>query len=170
MNCSQTDVLNIKDLRVCYPDSKECAINGLNLKIRKGESIALIGSSGSGKSTVARVLLQILPLNTICEGHLSFEGKDLIQLNKDTFKKIRGHSIGLVFLDPMTRLNPLMTVGGHLLDMLKSHRPDRNYSWRRNRAEDLLNKVGINADLFNHYPHEFSGGMRQRVAIALAIA
>ena len=170
MTSFSREVLNIEDLRVSYPNSNKWVLNGFNLRVLSGEKVALIGSSGSGKSTVARVLLQIMPLGTICEGRLSLEGKDLIQLNKDNSKKIRGQSIGLVFQDPMTRLNPLMTVGGHLLDMLSSHRPDENSSWRMSRAKDLLNKVGISSDLFNHYPHEFSGGMRQRVAIALAIA
>ncbi len=170
MNCSQKDVLNIKDLRLAYPFSKKWVLDGFNLKLGSGESLALIGSSGSGKSTLAKVLLQILPQGTVCRGEVLLHDKDLMKLPLDDLEKLRGELIGLVFQDPASRLNPLMTVGKHLLDTLKAHRPDQSSEWRRHRAEELLSKVGIDRHRFHAYPHEFSGGMRQRLAIALAIS
>ena len=170
MNCSQNDVLNIKDLRVCYPDSQKWVIDGLSLNLRRGERLALIGSSGSGKSTVAKALLQIIPPGSLCRGELFLNGRDVMRFSKTELEKLRGELIGLVFQDPGSRLNPLMTIGGHLLDTLQAHYPDKTSLWMRLRAEELLDKVGINPQRFNAYPHEFSGGMCQRVAIALAIA
>ncbi|KGG11466.1 MULTISPECIES: ABC transporter ATP-binding protein [Prochlorococcus] len=170
MNCSQKDVLNIKDLSIRYVDSKTWVLEGLNLKLGRGERLALIGSSGSGKSTFAKVLLQIIPSGSFCRGELLLNGVDLMSLSHNDLEKLRGEMIGLVFQDPGSRLNPLMTIGEHLLDTLRAHQPDQSSSWMKNRSEELLEKVGINPLRFDAYPHEFSGGMRQRVAIALAIA
>ncbi len=170
MNCSQKDVLNIKDLSLSYPSSARWVLDELNLKLASGESLALIGSSGSGKSTIAKVLLQILPQGTFCTGEVLVHDKNLMKLTLHDLKKLRGELIGLVFQDPTSRLNPLMTIGNHLLDTLRAHRPAQSADWMRHRAEKLLHKVGIYPQRFNAYPHEFSGGMRQRIAIALAIA
>ena len=170
MTCSQKDVLNIKDLSVSYPHSKEWVLDGVNLTLGCGERLALLGSSGSGKSTVAKALLQIIPSGSICKGEMLLSGHNLLKESNEALHKLRGELIGLVFQDPGTRLNPLMTIGEHLIDTLHAHRPDQSSLLRRIRAEELLNKVGINPQRFNSYPHEFSGGMRQRVAIALAIA
>ncbi len=170
MNCSQKDVLNIKDLCVSYPHSKKWVLDNFTLNLGSGERLALLGSSGSGKSTVAKALLQIIPAGSICRGEILLNGNDLLKKPNEALHKLRGELIGLVFQDPGTRLNPLMTIGEHLMDTLHSHQPDQSSSFRRMRSEELLKKVGINPQRFNSYPHEFSGGMRQRVAIALAIA
>ncbi len=170
MPSSLGDVLNVQDLKVCYPNSTKWILNGFNLNIAAGERLALIGSSGSGKSTVAKVLMQILPQGSVCSGDLYLLGQNLLKLNKAGLQKVRGELVGLVFQDPMTRLNPLMTIGDHLLDTLKAHHSQSTSVRLKIRAEELLVKVGLNPDRFNSFPHEFSGGMRQRVAIALAIA
>ncbi len=170
MNCSENDVLNIKDLRICYPGSKRWVLDGFNLRIQRGERLALIGSSGSGKSTVAKAILQIAPPGSICKGELLLDGFDLMKVDCHVLQKLRGELIGLVFQDPASRLNPLITVKEHLIDTLRSHKPEKSFSWLRSRALELLKKVGINSQRADSYPHEFSGGMRQRVAIALAIA
>mgnify|MGYP001322607874 CR=1 FL=1 len=170
MSSSLGDVLNIQDLKVRYPNSRKWVLNGFNLNISAGERLALIGSSGSGKSTVAKALMQILPSGSRCEGQLLLVGKELLNLNDLELEKARGELLGLVFQDPMTRLNPLMTIGDHLLDTLKAHNSRQTSLSLRARAEELLEKVGLNPARFDAYPHEFSGGMRQRVAIALAIA
>ncbi len=170
MNCSQKDVLNIKDFSMCYPGEKGLVLDGLNLRLRRGERLALIGSSGSGKSTVAKALLQIIPPGSFCRGELLLHGKNLMNMTPKHLEQVRGELIGLIFQDPGSRLNPLMTIGQHLIDTLEAHRSENSRSRMKLRAEELLEKVGINPKRFNAYPHEFSGGMRQRVAIALAIA
>ena len=163
-------VLELDQLRLRYPGSGAWTLDGLTLRIAPGEHLALVGPSGCGKSTVARAALQLLPPRTICEGSLRLNGRDPRTLNRQTLRRLRGESVGLVFQDPMTRLNPLMTVGEHLVDTLRAHQPEQSASERRQRACGLLEQVGIGAERFRAYPHEFSGGMRQRLAIALAIA
>ena len=163
-------VLELDQLRLRYPSSAAWTLDGLTLRIAPGEHLALVGPSGCGKSTVARAALQLLPPRTICEGSLRLNGRDPRTLNRQTLRRLRGESVGLVFQDPMTRLNPLMTVGEHLVDTLRAHQPEQSASERLQRACGLLEQVGIGAERFRAYPHEFSGGMRQRLAIALAIA
>ena len=129
-----------------------------------------MGSSGCGKSTVARAVMQLLPQGTICEGRLALTGQDPRQLRRPQLRQLRGEAVGLVFQDPMTRMNPLMSVGGHLIDTLRAHRPQISAAAHQERARELLERVGIGANRFRAYTHELSGGMRQRLAIALAIA
>ena len=163
-------VLELNQLKLRYPGSDSWTLDGLDLSLEAGETLALVGSSGCGKSTVARAVMQLLPAGTICEGGLKLTGQDPRQLNRPALRRLRGQAAGLVFQDPMTRLNPLMPVGEHLLDTLKAHRSSTSVQWRKTRALDLLERVGIGAQRFRAYPHELSGGMRQRLAIALAIA
>ena len=163
-------VLEIEQLRLLYPGSDHWTLNGLDLQLEAGETLALVGSSGCGKSTVARAVMQLLPPGTCCEGGLSLAGQDPRELDRPGLRQLRGQAVGLVFQDPMTRMNPLMTVGNHLVDTLRAHRRDLTASERKNRAETLLERVGIGASRYRAYPHELSGGMRQRLAIALAIA
>ena len=170
MPSSSGQILELNQLRMRYPRSTDWTLDGLNLSIKAGERLALVGPSGCGKSTVARVVLQLLPPGSICNGGLKLAGQDPRPLKQNQLRQLRGESVGLVFQDPMTRLNPLMTVGQHLLDTLKAHRRESSTSWRKQRAEELLEQVGIGVNRFRAYPHEFSGGMRQRLAIALAIA
>ena len=164
------DVLKLGQLQVRYPGASAATLAGLDLHLRAGERLALVGPSGCGKSTVARAVLQLLPAGSQCGGELQLLGRDPRRLSRGALRQLRGEAVGLVFQDPMTRLNPLMSVGEHLSDTLASHRPD----WRRRqlhqRAAELLERVGIDAGRYGSYPHEFSGGMRQRLAIALAMA
>ncbi len=166
----QGHVLEIKHFRMRYPGSMHWILDGLNFTIASGDRVALVGPSGCGKSTIARAILQLLPSGSVCQGQLLLTGQDTSLINPSTLRRLRGEAVGLVFQDPMTRLNPLMTLGGHLVDTLKAHLPEKNRQWYRNRAEELLEKVGISSERFSAYPHELSGGMRQRLAIALAIA
>jgi peptide/nickel transport system ATP-binding protein len=163
-------VLALKQLVVQYPGSDTPTLNGLDLSLHPGERLALVGPSGCGKSTVARAVLQLLPQGSTCSGALQLTGQDPRQLRSSALRRLRGEAVGLVFQDPMTRLNPLLTIGEHLSDTLADHRPRWTRRQLRLRAEDLLERVGIRADRYSSYPHQFSGGMRQRLAIALAMA
>ena len=160
------EVLRLQGLKVRYPGSPTNVLDGLDLRLNQGETLALVGPSGCGKSTVARAVLQLLPPGSLCEGRLELTGKDPRRLSASSLQQLRGQAAGLVFQDPMTRLNPLMTVGEHLRDTLEAHRCQRSLE----RAQGLLERVGINPARYGSYPHEFSGGMRQRLAIALALA
>jgi peptide/nickel transport system ATP-binding protein len=160
------EVLRLQGLKVRYPGSPNNVLDGLDLRLNQGETLALVGPSGCGKSTVARAVLQLLPPGSRCEGRLELTGKDPRRLSASSLQQLRGQAAGLVFQDPMTRLNPLMTVGEHLRDTLEAHRCQHSLE----RAQGLLERVGINPARYGSYPHEFSGGMRQRLAIALALA
>ncbi|AIQ96373.1 Cell division transporter [Prochlorococcus sp. MIT 0801] len=137
--------------------------------MKRGESLALVGSSGCGKSTVARAIIQLLPNGCVCDGEIFLNGKNVLKLEEDSLQTIRGQEVGLIFQDPMSRLNPLMTVGDHLVDTFSAHDNSEPIYNLVKKAKSLLEKVGIDPIRFNSFPHEFSGGMRQRIAIALAI-
>ena len=164
-------VLEISDLIVSYPGGSGApTLDGLNLRLGSGDTLALVGPSGCGKSTVARAVLQLLPPGSRCSGGLRLAGEDPRVLKRPALRRLRGEAVGLVFQDPMTRLNPLLRIGEHLSDTLSAHRPAWDRAQVRQRAQQLLARVGIGPDRYGSYPHEFSGGMRQRLAIALAMA
>ena len=114
-------VLRLNDLRVVYPGGGEPTLAGLDLSLERGQRLALVGPSGCGKSTVARAVLQLLPAGSRCEGGLELAGRDPRRLDRGALRRLRGEAVGLVFQDPMTRLNPLLTIGGHLSDTLAAH-------------------------------------------------
>ena len=164
-------VLELRQLQVRYPGAERPTLDGLDLTLHPGERLALVGPSGCGKSTVARAVLQLLPPGSSCEGELELTGQDPRRLGRADLRRLRGGAVGLVFQDPMTRLNPLLTIGEHLRDTLAAHHFGAGErSRQRQRARVLLERVGIDPSRYSSYPHEFSGGMRQRLAIALALA
>ena len=163
-------VLEINNLFLRYSRNENWILNDLSLKLARGERMALVGPSGSGKSSLAKVLLQLMPVGSEFRGSFCIDGIHSAELNELRIKTLRAEKVGLIFQDPMTRLNPLMTIGDHLIDNFKSHLPHKSLTWMRNCSEELMEKVGISASRFHSYPHEISGGMRQRIAIALAIS
>ena len=121
MNNSSKEVLKINKLNAIYPNSTTSVLRGLNLNINRGDRLALVGSSGCGKSTVAKAVMQLLPNGCVCDGEIVLNGKNVLDLDKVSLQTIRGKEVGLIFQDPMSRLNPLMTVGDHLVDTFKAH-------------------------------------------------
>ena len=162
-------LLQINHLHLSYPNSTEWVVEDLSLTLQPGERLGLVGESGSGKSTIGKAILQMLPNGSTIQGELLFEGQDIARLTGDRLRKFRGETVALVFQDPMTRLNPLLTIGDHCIETLQAHEIGITRKQARARAHEVLEAVKIPADRWNQYPHEFSGGMRQRVAIALAL-
>ena len=149
------------------------AVNGVSFELKKGELLGVVGESGSGKSVTVLSLLKLLPMPPaeIVSGKAEFEKQDLIQLDSNKLRKIRGGKIGFIFQDPMTSLNPVLTIGYQLAEPMRQHLGMTSKQARK-RSEELLEQVGIpNAkNHLNNFPHQFSGGMRQRVMIAIALA
>ncbi|MBW4522982.1 MAG: ABC transporter ATP-binding protein [Scytolyngbya sp. HA4215-MV1] len=181
-------LLSVENLRIAYPQKQKRATSRRNLAIdalspsatiwavddvsfdlQPGERLGLVGESGCGKSTLGRAVLRLLPSATQIEGHLRFDGRSLFDLSPEALRRFRGEAVSLVFQDPMTRLDPLMTIGEHCIETLRAHQPHLSRRQARVKALEVLETVKIPANRWAQYPHEFSGGMRQRVAIALAL-
>jgi peptide/nickel transport system ATP-binding protein len=164
-------VLSIRDLRVWYGTEGDPvrAVDGVSLDVRAGETLGLVGESGCGKSTLGRSVLGLLPEATAVAGEVLFGGRNLVGLEPDELRRLRGPELGLIFQEPMTRLNPLITIEAHFLEALRAHEPGLDEHEMRRRSLETLASLGIPPTRFRHYPHEFSGGMRQRIMIALAL-
>ena len=167
-------MLEIKDLTTYYYTDEKIvkALDGADLSVAKGEFIGLAGGSGCGKSTLGLSIMRLIdPPGKIVKGSVKLEGRELLSLSKEEMRKIRGKSISMVFQDPFTTLNPVLTVGDQLSECLKHHF-DLGSKEAKERAIEALTKVKIKdpAQRFGSYPHELSGGMRQRVMIAMAVS
>ncbi len=166
-------LFSIENLRVAYPyppgEQPQWAVDDVTFSLQPGERMGLVGESGCGKSTLGRAAMRLLPTSSTVEGRVTFQGKPVFEMNPEQMRQFRGEAVALVFQDPMTRLDPLMTIGNHCLETLKAHSPGLSTKEAKEKAVATLAKVNIPASRWNQYPHEFSGGMRQRVAIALAL-
>ncbi len=159
----------VDELRIQYPSSQTWAVDRVSFVLEKGEKLGLVGESGCGKSTMGKAAMGLLPKLTQIEGKIEFQGQSIFELDGEGLRRFRGEVVGLVFQDPMTRLDPLMTIGEHCLETLQAHRPQLSRKEAKNIAIKTLEKVKIPPNRWGQYPHEFSGGMRQRVALALAL-
>ncbi len=169
---NDSSLFSVENLRVAYPQRRGqsgWAVDGVSLTLQPGEKLGLVGESGCGKSTLGRAAMRLLPDSTLIEGRVGFAGESVFDMNASRLRRFRGEAVALIFQDPMTRLDPLMTVGEHCIETLQAHRPNLDRKQAKKRAIDILEAVKIPASRWSQFPHEFSGGMRQRVAIALAL-
>ena len=167
-------LLEIKNLTVHYitVDGTVHAVEDLNLELEEGKTLGLVGETGARKTTTVKAVMQILPdpPAKIIQGEIDFMGEDLLKKTKKAMRKIRGKQISMIFQDPMTSLNPVMTVGDQIMEVIRLH--DKNLSRKDAyiKACEMLELVGIKSDRASDFPHQFSGGMKQRVIIAMALA
>ena len=166
-------LLSVKDLVIHYETEESVveAVNGISFEVDAGEILGLVGETGAGKTTTALGLLRLIPSppGRIVQGEIEFDGKDLIHVSDSEMRKIRGNQISMIFQDPMTALNPCLTVGEQVSEVIRLHQK-LSREEAASRAVQMLEMVGITAERYSDYPHQFSGGMKQRVVIATALA
>lgn len=167
-------LLEIKDLSVEYNTevARVYAVNDLSLSLGYGETLGLVGETGAGKTTTALSIIGLLPqgIGYVTSGSISVDGHDVVNAEEREVRKIRGKIVSMIFQDPMSALNPVITVGDQILEVLRVHNPKAKKSELSKRVDDLMELVGIPAERKRQYPFEFSGGMKQRIVIAIALA
>ena len=166
------NILEIHNLHVHYRTDIGVAraVNGISITLAKGESLGLVGETGAGKTTTALAIMQLVPdpPGVIEEGEIFFKGKNVIYNSEKENQKMRGDGISMISQDPMTALNPVMTVGEQLMEVILQHKKVSKKE-AEEMAKELMETVGVKADRFRDFPHQFSGGMKQRVIIAMAL-
>ena len=166
-------LLEVNHLKIAYPHQSQqdiiWAVDDVSFTLNPGERLGLVGESGCGKSTLGRTIMRLLPEGSQVIGEVNFKDQRVFELDSVKLREFRGEVVALVFQDPMTRLDPLMTIGDHCLETLQAHQPSLSRKAAKAKAIEILETVKIPANRWEQYPHEFSGGMRQRVAIALAL-
>lgn len=166
-------ILEVKNLTIEYTSGKSIvqAVNNLSFTLEKGEALGLVGETGAGKTTTALSIMQLItsPPGRIKSGEIIFEGRDLTKLPQSELRKLRGEKISMIFQDPMTALNPVITVGDQISEVIRLHEKTTKLEAAA-KAKEMLEMVGIPGERYSEYPHQFSGGMKQRVIIAIALA
>lgn len=167
-------LLDIKDLNVVYKTDEEIvyAVNDISLTINKGETIGLVGETGAGKTTTALSIMKLLPDNIgkINKGIIKLGDKDLVSCSENEMRLIRGNDISMIFQDPMTSLNPVLTIEDQISEVIKLHKKNIGKKELEKQVDEILELVGLQPERKVEYPHQFSGGMKQRVVIAMALA
>ena len=167
-----SDILKIEDLVIQYDTDSGCvhALNGLSLTLREGETLGLVGETGAGKTTLARSIMGLIqcPPGKIVSGKILYRGEDLLTMKEKHRQSIRGKEISMIFQDPMTSLNPVTTVGDQIAEAVMAHEKiGKKKAWEK--ALEMLETIGISRERASDYPHQFSGGMKQRVIIAISL-
>ena len=164
-------VISARDVRVWYGTTRGAirAVDGVSFDLAPGETLGLVGESGCGKSTLGRGLMGLLPAGAKRDGEVVFKGQDILSLSDKEAYRLRGHELGMIFQEPLTRLNPLMRISEHFEETIQEHEPRLSKQQVVQRALEMLRHMGIPPTRYRSYPHEFSGGMRQRLMIALAL-
>ena len=166
-------LLSVKDLWVEYTSDKRVihAVNGVSFDVRKGESLGIVGESGCGKSTLIKAIMRLLPMppSRIPKGEILYKGQDVVKMNEKELRSIRGSEMAMIFQDPMTALNPTIKIGKQITEIILAHQ-NISPAEAKQKALEMLRMVGIDESRFNEYPHQFSGGMQQRVVIAIALS
>ncbi|MCI8958216.1 MAG: ABC transporter ATP-binding protein [Lachnospiraceae bacterium] len=167
-------LLEIKNLHVMYKTDEDdvYALNGIDLDLDKGETLGLVGETGAGKTTIALSILKLLPERTgfITQGEILFEGRDVVNMKEEEMRMLRGNDISMIFADPMSALNPLHTVGKQIAEVIELHNTGMSHGEIEKKVDEMMELVGIPAERKTEYPHQFSGGMRQRIVIAIALS
>ena len=167
-------ILEVKDLVVHYDTDFESvhAVNGISFSLERRQTLGLVGETGAGKTTTAMAILRLVPSppGRIVGGQIVLDGEDLMQINIKEMRKIRGQKVSMIFQDPMTALNPVISVGDQITEVVRLHNKQLTRAQAEEQAMRMLETVGITSERFKEYPHQFSGGMKQRVIIAIALA
>ena len=166
-------LLDVQGLKTYFHTFKGVvkAVDNVSFSLKEGEILGIVGESGSGKSVTSFSILKLVEDPGVVDAdHIMFDGKDLAKISEKDMSKIRGKDISMVFQDPMTSLNPVMPVGDQILEVIRNHHPELSKQDAKKQAGDMLEMVGIPAGRYNDFPHQFSGGMKQRVIIAIALA
>ncbi len=165
------NVLEARNLSVHYRTRKGpvLAVDGVTFDLGEGQTVGVVGETGCGKSTLGKAILGVLPPRTEVSGSLKLRGKELLHLPEPEYRRMRGEDLALIFQDPMTRLDPLMTIRDHFVETVLAHDKRASKGQAAARAAKVLRSMGIPESRLDHYPHEFSGGMRQRIMIAMAL-
>ena len=163
--------VSVRDLRVGYRTGRGplWAVDGVDFDVAPGESLGLVGESGCGKSSLGRAIMRLMPPGGVVRGSVVVNDHDLVKTGESDLRRLRGEDVAQIFQEPMTRLNPLMKVSDHFVEAIRAHRPDTSKRDARHMARAALAQMGIPPTRADNYPHEFSGGMRQRIMIALGI-
>jgi peptide/nickel transport system ATP-binding protein len=170
----ESKFLQVRDLQIEYTSGKQVihAVNGVSFDLERGKTLGMVGETGAGKTSIAKSIIGVLPNPParITGGEILLDGKNLLEASEEEMLKIRGNQISMIFQDPMTALNPLMTIGDQIAEAIELHSENAGKHAAKEQAIKILKMVGITEERYEEFPYQFSGGMKQRVVIAIALS